>query len=144
MHTIRVTGVLIENDRILLVKQRLIDEDREWSLPGGKVEPGESLADALVRELKEETGLDVAVASLLYVAEKVDRALLHLSFLLKRIGGQLQIPSNQHEANPITDIAFVPVDELPNYGFTPRWKNLVENDFNSAPGYVGDKSSIGL
>ena len=47
MH-VRVTGVVIEDDRILLLNQDT-DTGRSWSLPGGKVEEGETLADALVR-----------------------------------------------------------------------------------------------
>ena len=59
MH-VRVTGVVIENDHILLLNQDT-GSGRAWSLPGGKVEEGESLSTALVREMREETGIEVAV-----------------------------------------------------------------------------------
>jgi ADP-ribose pyrophosphatase YjhB (NUDIX family) len=55
---VRVTGVVIEDDRILLLDQDT-GTGRSWSLPGGKVEEGEALAAALVREMREETGLEV-------------------------------------------------------------------------------------
>ena len=50
MH-VRVTGVVIEDDRMLLLNQDT-GTGRSWSLPGGKVEEGETLADALVREMR--------------------------------------------------------------------------------------------
>ena len=53
MPNVRVTGVVIEDDMILLLDQDT-DTGRSWSLPGGKVEPGETLAEALVREMREE------------------------------------------------------------------------------------------
>jgi len=49
---VRVTGVVIEEDRILLLNQDT-DTGRSWSLPGGKVEEGEPLATALVREMRK-------------------------------------------------------------------------------------------
>ncbi|MCH5288145.1 MAG: NUDIX hydrolase [Christensenellaceae bacterium] len=52
---VRVTGVLIEDGRLLLVKQKL-SEARSWSLPGGRLERGETLEQGVVREIKEETG----------------------------------------------------------------------------------------
>jgi ADP-ribose pyrophosphatase YjhB (NUDIX family) len=61
---VRVTGVVIEDDRILLLNQDT-DTGRSWSLPGGKVEDGETLAAALVREMRAETGLDVEPGRLL-------------------------------------------------------------------------------
>jgi len=43
-------------------------KDKRWDIPGGRIEPEESLADALVREVKEETNLDVDTANLRLVA----------------------------------------------------------------------------
>ena len=54
-----MTGIVIEDGRLLLLNQDTPNTGRSWSLPGGKLEEGETLAGALVREMKEETGLDV-------------------------------------------------------------------------------------
>lgn len=65
---VRVTGVVIEDGRILLLNEDT-DTGRSWSVPGGRVEDGETLAEALVREMKEEIGLDVDPGRLLYVCD---------------------------------------------------------------------------
>ncbi|MDZ4938597.1 NUDIX domain-containing protein, partial [Clostridium perfringens] len=66
---VRVTGILIEDERILLVKQS-VSSERGWSLPGGRVEQGETLEEAMVREMEEETGLTTKVKKLLYLCDK--------------------------------------------------------------------------
>jgi 8-oxo-dGTP pyrophosphatase MutT (NUDIX family) len=64
--------------RILLVKQtygRL-----NWELPGGKVEPNEEVTAAVVREVREETGLDVAADRVTGLYDEQDENFLHLVF----------------------------------------------------------------
>jgi ADP-ribose pyrophosphatase YjhB (NUDIX family) len=51
-----VAAVIFDGDRVLLQRR---DDTRRWGLPGGGVEPGESVTRAIVREVREETGLDV-------------------------------------------------------------------------------------
>lgn len=63
---VRVGVVLIADGKLLLVRQN----DRPfWVLPGGTLEPGESLDACAVRELKEETNLDIQIKRLLYVSD---------------------------------------------------------------------------
>lgn len=142
---IRVTGILIEDNKILLVKQR-VSEKRSWSLPGGKLERGETLEQGIVREMKEETGLDTEIVKLLYVSDvsTTDNTLLHITFLLKRVCGEIQLPSNEFENNPIYDVKFVNVSELEDYGFSKKFIELIKCDFSNAGNYVGDKTNIGL
>jgi len=141
---IRVTGVLIENDHILLVKQKMIF--RDWSLPGGRVEIGEKLDEALMRELKEETGLDIKLIKLLYICDKPDSnpPILHITFLIERIGGDLTLPSNEFDENPILDVKMVSLNDLHNYGFSNIFINLAKINFPDAGNYMGLKSNIGL
>lgn len=142
---IRVTGILIENNNILIVQQKL-SESRAWSLPGGRLERGESLEQGLKRELKEETGLDVQVERLLYLCDvnASDNTILHITFLLKRIGGEITLPTNEYDANPIHDVRFVSIDELSNYGFSEVFMQVIKNGFQKSGNYVGDKKNIGL
>ena len=143
--TIRVTGILIENGKILLVKQK-VNEKRNWSLPGGKLERGETLEEGIIREMKEETGLDVEILKLLYICDSSasDNTLLHITFLLNRKNGELSLPSNVFEINPINDVKFIPVNELTDLGFTDKFIDIINNNFPDAGNYVGDKSNIGL
>ena len=100
---VRVTGILLQNDRILLVKQR-ISARREWSLPGGTVEVGETLTEACRREVWEETGLYTSVRSLAFLAHRTDPPLFDAGFLLSRVGGTIRIPPPDFEDNLISDV----------------------------------------
>ena len=143
--TIRVTGILIEDNKILLIKQ-IVSDDRDWSLPGGKLERGETLEQGIVREMKEETGLDVEIIKMLYICDvsATDNTLLHITFLLRRIDGKIELPSNEFESNPINDVRFVPITDLSDYGFSSKFIELVSKGFQGSGNYVGDKKNIGL
>lgn len=66
-----VGALIFEDDRVLLIERGQPPLDGYWSLPGGGVETGERLEDALVREVLEETGLHVTADSLATVFERI-------------------------------------------------------------------------
>jgi 8-oxo-dGTP diphosphatase len=71
-------GVLIRQDEsILLVRQGY--GDRYWSLPGGMMEPGESIDHAAIREVQEETGLHVRIKRVVGLYSKPDEGALWAS-----------------------------------------------------------------
>lgn len=142
---IRVTGVLVENGTILLVKQRL-SKDRGWSLPGGRLEQGETIQEGLQREFFEETGLDVRADELLYLCDvkPSSHKVVHVTFLVSKIGGEITLPTNEKDENPISDVKFVPIEKLTDYGFSSAFQNIVENNFPRKGNYMGDKENIGL
>ena len=143
---VRVTGILLENDRILLVRQR-ISVRREWSLPGGTVEVGETLTEACRREVWEETGLDTRVESLAFLAHRTGPPLFDAGFLLCRIGGTIRIPPPEFEDNPISDVALFCVNQLQTIGFGSAFVHFVRS-LDARPAYgmpfVGAKEAISL
>jgi len=69
---IGVAAVIWNGDgRVLLIRRAKAPRKGEWSLPGGKVEFGESLHAAVLREVREETGLEVEILGLVDVAEAI-------------------------------------------------------------------------
>lgn len=67
-----VGAVVVDHDRLLLVKRERAPQAGVWSVPGGKVEHGELLMEAVLRELHEETGLEGVCGPLLGWAERID------------------------------------------------------------------------
>ncbi len=101
-------GALVKlGDKVLLVKRAHAPNMGLWAIPGGKVEHGESLTHAVVRELEEETGLKVKVGELLCVVESLSEGYHYviLDFWAEPVGGQLRSASDAKE------VAFFSIDE---------------------------------
>ena len=138
---VRPSGILIEDGRLLLVKQD-VNSARRWSLPGGKLEYGETIEQCLIREMKEETGLAVKVKELLYITDRfrhMNNHVVHITFLIAQTGEKLPLENWQHQdIKEIREVKMVPVEELTNYGFSPTFYSLVKDNFPGRGSYQGD------
>lgn len=94
-----------QEDKILLVRQAY--GERYWSLPGGKMEPGESIEEAAIREVAEETGLEVRITRVVGLYSKPAENGLAVTFEGEVIGGTLEA------ANEITACGYFLPDQLP-------------------------------
>lgn len=143
---VRVTAILIEDNHILLLEQD-VTEVRRWSLPGGTLEWNETIEECLIREVKEETGLDVSVGDLLYVCDRIQdgKHIVHMTFRVQRNGGALRIGYEpEKDANPIRSVRMVPIAALEQYGFDTKFKELALRNFPERGSYQASVTNIGL
>ena len=77
--------VLNEKKKLLLIK----GPRRGWEMPGGQVEVGESLTDAVIRETKEESGIDIEVIKFCGIFQNIEGSICNTLFLGKPVGGEL-------------------------------------------------------
>ena len=124
---VRVAGILIENERILLIEHSKNDK-KYWLVPGGGVDWGESTAESLIREYKEETNLDIEVESFLFLSETIapdkEKHVINLYFKVKRKDTSKEDLKLGNE-EMLTDLKFFEKEKIKNIKLYPNIKEQI-------------------
>jgi 8-oxo-dGTP diphosphatase len=114
------SAAIFRDRRILIAERGSGPRKGYWSLPGGKIEPGETAMAAAVREIHEETSLDVTISGLLDVHNVIgvggDGLLTHHYIICVYYG--MCGPGEPRAATDISDARFVTLEDLPRYQLT--------------------------
>ncbi len=155
-HRIRVrVGGLVFDDyahptAVLLVKHRgLFDDQPFWTPPGGEVRFGESLTEALVREVQEETGLRVQPGPLTYTLDFIRYPLHAVSFYFRVVSWEGTIrtgtdPEFSEQEQLIRDVRFFPLEDLRTIHLVPEGLDeelyrAIRHGFPPCARYLGTK-----
>ncbi len=121
------SAAIFRGRQVLLAERGHGPRKGVWSLPGGKIEAGETSAQAAVREIREETGLEVELAGLLDVHNAIVRdqaGKLEAHFLIAVYYG-----TSRHgepiAATEISDARFVPLERVADYQLTDGAAHLI-------------------
>ncbi len=114
--TLAVSAVVVSDDRLLLVRRGHGPAAGSWSTPGGRVERGETLAEAVTRELREETGVEAVCGPLLGWVERIepDEHFVILGFDATLVGNDQPVAGDD-----AAEVEWVELHEVPE-------RNLVE------------------
>jgi len=119
---VAVGAVVLHEGSLLMVRRGREPARGLWTIPGGRVEHGEYLADALKREVLEETGLDVEVGELLGIFEVPGDP--HY-VILDHIAVPLGAPGDPAPGDDVDEVRWVPLDEVPLLDCTPRFVEMM-------------------
>jgi mutator protein MutT len=122
-----VGAVIVDEGSVVLVRRGSEPLKGEWSLPGGAVEVGETLEACVVREMREETGLDVEVGPVIEVFDRIThdaagRVQYHyvlIDYLCWRVAGRLRPGSDVDEA------VLASPDDLRRYSLTEKAASVI-------------------
>lgn len=131
---IGVGAVIVEDDRVLLVRRATEPLKGEWSIPGGMLELGEKLKDGVKREVLEETGLTVEPGEVLEVFDSIftdgnGQTQYHyvlVDYLCTRIAG------NAVAATDVSEVQWVTETDLPALGLRGSIAQVVRKAFLDA------------
>ncbi len=125
-----VGAIIICNGKILLEKRKGEPSKGKWSVPGGLVELGERAEDTVVREVKEETGLDVAHPELIDVVDnivldengEVKYHFVIIDYFVQLKGGEMQA------ADDADELRWVSLNEAEKYDLTKTLRAFLKRN----------------
>ncbi len=121
-YSVGVTGLLLDDEGRVLLLRHTYRGSKPWGLPGGGLQPGETLEECLERELREETGMHVEVGELLWAASHTHRRLVDFIYRCTPLPGQ-SIKEFRPGAE-VVEARYFAADSLPN-GVSRRLQGLV-------------------
>lgn len=132
-----VGGIIIKEDKVLLGLRGKEPEKGKWSIPGGAVEIGETLEEALAREVREEVGIKVRINRIVAILDRIikdesDNTLYHYVLV-----DFLCIPEGNNSPRAGSDILecrYIPISELKCYPLTKGTNRVIELSFNQLRG----------
>ena len=123
---IRVGAVVARDGALLLVRHQKPGRDPYWVLPGGRLEPGETIPECAQREILEETGLSASFEGVLYVSEflREGRHTVDVTVRMAREGDEEAVLGSDPELAPgseptLSELRWVGTDELQEIGLLP-------------------------
>ena len=131
-----VGGVVIRDQRALLIRRGSAPLEGEWSIPGGMLEIGETILEGVQRELLEETAIEVRVLDLIEVFERLTRDeagklkyhFVILDYLCEAVRGEAWAGSD------VTDVAWAGESELSEYSLTQTATRVIQKAFEMVRG----------
>ena len=121
-----VGAVILDGDRILLEKRKNMPSKGKWSIPGGLVELGERIEEAIIREVKEETGLEVYEPRLLDVVDYVsfgERGAVMYHYVI--VDYLVAVKSGKPKAASDADaLKWVPFNDVEEYDLTESFRQF--------------------
>ncbi|MGH2807884.1 MAG: NUDIX hydrolase [Actinomycetota bacterium] len=119
---IGVGAIVVREGSILMVKRGKEPAKGLWSVPGGRLEHGEYITQAVAREVKEETGLDVEVGELLGVFEVVGDTHYVILDHVATVSGEQQLqPGSDAE-----EVRWVKLEDVATLDCTPRFEEALK------------------
>jgi len=134
--TTRVSVIVVADEQILLVKHRK-GTRQYWVLPGGRLEYGESFEECAVREMKEETGLEVAVDDFVFLSEAIapdrSRHIVNVYLTAHVTGGILKLGDEP----VLAAVDYMPIKDLESLTlFPPVGKIVIDSLPSSTKGCI--------
>ena len=113
MKTIVVEVCIKKDDKILMVQENRKEKKGKWNMPAGKIEENEDILEAAIREVKEETGLNIKVNGLLCIEENVSSfgQLLILYFLGEYLSGDIK-----YDKDEISNVVWMTESDIKKLG----------------------------
>jgi ADP-ribose pyrophosphatase YjhB (NUDIX family) len=134
---IGVGAIILKRDRILMAQRGKEPLKGSWSLPGGALETGESLADGVRREVREETGLDIRTLGVLEIFERIMRDAsgapeyhyVLIDYMCRMVGGTLA------PGDDVCAVEWVRRRDLPQLQITEGTLAVIEKAFRKRREY---------
>lgn len=132
-----VGAIIVCNGKILLEKRKGEPGKGKWSVPGGLVELGEKVEQAVIREVKEETGLDAAEPELIDVVDNIVRDengeikyhFVIIDYFVKVKGGELRAADDAEE------LRWAPLNEAEKYDLTKTFRDFLKRNRAKLEGF---------